>query len=155
MDFVHDQFGDGRTFRVFAVIDDFPREAVALCVGTSLTSSDAAVALARAFEHHGTPKALVCDNGPEFTSRHLQAWAEPLGIELQFTEPGKPTQNAFAESFNSRFRDECLNTNWFEHLAHARRVIEAWRVHYNTGRPHGALDNVPPSQFHQAWLQAA
>ena len=97
----------------------------------------------------------MCDNGPEFTSRHLQAWAEPLGIELQFTEPGKPTQNAFAESFNSRFRDECLNTNWFEHLAHARRVIEAWRVHYNTGRPHGALDNVPPSQFRQAWLQAA
>lgn len=155
MDFVHDQFADGRCFRVFAVVDDFTRESVVMVAGVSLTSADAAVALCKAILERGRPDALVCDNGPEFTSSYFEQWAARQGIEVQFIEPGKPMQNAFAESFNGRFRDECLNTNWFESLADARRLISAWRKHYNERRPHGSLGNLPPSTFHRAWLQAA
>ena len=155
MDFVHDQLGDGRCFRVFGVIDDFTRESVALVAGVSLTSADAVVALARAVADRGRPNALVCDNGPEFTSSHFQKWAARFGIELQFIQPGKPMQNAIVESFNGRFRDECLNTHWFSSLAEARRVIAGWRAHYNERRPHSSLGNLSPFSFHQAWRQAA
>ena len=88
-------------------------------------------------------------------SAYLQRWVARLGVELQFIEPGKPMQNAFAESFNGRFRDECLNVNWFESLAYARRLILDWRRHYNDDRPHSSLHNLTASQFHQAWRQAA
>ena len=155
MDFVHDQLADGRCFRVFGVIDDFTRENVVLVAGTSLTSVDAAVALRRAIEERGCPRRLVCDNGPEFTSRHFQQWAARLGIALQFIEPGKPMQNGFAESFNGRFRDECLNVHWFTSLADARRRIASWRAHYNERRPHSALGNSTPNEFRLAWKQAA
>lgn len=155
MDFIHDQFADGRPFRVLNVLDDFTRESLVLHAGTSLTSSDVIVALEQAIEQRGMPCSIVCDNGPEFTSRFFQQWAAKKGIELQYIEPGKPMQNAFAESFNGRFRDECLNTHWFENLAHARQLIANWRAYYNTSRPHSALNNVTPNQFYQAWLQAA
>jgi putative transposase len=135
--------------------DDFTRENVVLRVGVSMTSADAAVALAQAIAERGRPKVLVCDNGPEFTSSHFQKWAARLGIEIQFIEPGKPMQNAFAESFNGQLRDECLNVHWFESMADARRTIAAWRSHYNERRPHGSLGNLTPADFHQAWLQAA
>lgn len=155
MDFVHDQLANGRCFRIFAVVDDFTRENVVLLAGVSLTSADVMVALSRAIAVRRRPNALVCDNGPEFTSSHLAKWAARQGLEVQFIEPGKPTQNAFAESFNGRLRDECLNTHWFVSLAHARRVLATWRRHYNEQRPHGSLANATPTLFHQAWLQAA
>lgn len=154
MDFVHDQLVDGRTIRIFAVVDDFTRECVAMKVGTSLCSSDVAIELFKAIEERGRPDALVCDNGPEFTSTHLQQWAARLGIELQFIEPGKPTQNAFAESFNGRLRDECLNLHWFESLRGARQEAAAWRHAYNHSRPHSSLNYQTPHDFHQAWKQA-
>jgi len=155
IDFVHDQLSDGRRIRIFAAVDDFSRENVVLKVGTSLTGSDVAIALMRAFREHGIPKALNLDNGPEFTSDYFQKWAARFGIELQFIEPGKPMQNAFAESFNGRFRDECLNAHWFDSLNQARHLIDEWRDHYNHERPHGSLGDLTPSQFHQAWEQAA
>ena len=155
MDFVHDQLSDGRIIRVFAVIDDFTRECVAMKVGTSLCSSDVAGELFRAIQERGRPDRLVCDNGPEFTSAHFQKWAARLGIEVQFIEPGRPMQNAFAESFNGRFRDECLNLHWFESLAHARRQATAWREHYNHSRPHSGLGYLKPSEFREAWIQAS
>ena len=144
MDFVHDQLADGRTIRVFAAIDDFTRECVAMKVGTSLCAAAVAVQLFKAIEQRGRPDRLVCDNGPKFASSHFQKWAARLGIEVQFIEPGKPTQNAFAESFNGRFRDECLNLHWFESLSDARRRTATWRQHYNHARPHSGLGNLNP-----------
>lgn len=155
MDFVHDQLADGRCFRVFGVVDDFTRECVALVPGVSLTSADVAVSLARAIAARGRPESLVCDNGPEFRSAHFQRWAAAQGIELQFIQPGKPTQNAFAESFNGRFRDECLGVSWFHSFADARRQIAAWRRRYNERRPHSALGMVTPREFRLAHLEAA
>lgn len=155
MDFVHDQLGDGRRIRVFAAVDDFTRTSVAMKIGTSLTGADVSASLTQAFLEHGVPKSITVDNGPEFTSDYFQRWAARFGIELQFIDPGKPMQNAFAESFNGRLRDECLNLHWFGSLMEARHLIEDWREHYNNHRPHGALNNMTPSQFHQAWKQAA
>jgi putative transposase len=154
IDFVHDQLADGRRFRVFAAVDDFTRENVVMRINASLTSVDVVAALTRAIAEFGRPERLVCDNGPEFACSYFQRWAARLGIEIQYIEPGKPMQNAFAESFNGRFRDECLNVYWFESIADARDRIERWRAHYNEQRPHGSLSNVTPSSFHQAWSQA-
>ncbi len=126
MDFVHDQLGDGRRFRVFNVVDDFTRKNVVMRVGTSLPSSCVAEALQQAMQVHGTPEILVCDNGPEFTSLDFMKWAALHRIDVQHIEPGRPIQNAFCESF----RDECLNTTWFSSLQEARRRIEAWRTEY-------------------------
>jgi putative transposase len=103
-------------------------------------------------QHRGTaPESIRIDNGPEFTSRCFLAWAEQRGIRLVHIQPGKPTQNSFIESFNGRFRDECLNANWFENLADARRKIEAWRVDYNQHRPHSSLAYRTPEEFARVW----
>ena len=155
MDFVHDQLADGRCFRVFAVVDDFTRESVVLAVGMSLTSADIAVALREAMLERGKPERVGCDNGPEFRSGHFQRWAATQGIDLQFIDPGKPMQNAFVESFNGRFRDECLSVSWFLSLADARRRIAAWRDTYNEWRRHGSLGNTSPKEFRLAFSQAA
>ena len=100
-------------------------------------------------QRRGVPEAIVVDNGPEFISRAVDQWAFENGVELYFIEPGKPTRNAYIESFNGKFRDECLNQNWFVDLADARRVIEAWRVGYNTARPHSSLGYLTPTEFAQ------
>ena len=92
---------------------------------------------------------LILDNGPEFIGRALDAWAYARGIRLHFIDPGKPNQNAYVESFNGRFRDECLNEHWFLSLAHARQIVEGWRVDYNAVRPHSSLGNVSPTEFEQ------
>ena len=148
IDFVHDQLASGKAIRVFNVIDDFTRESVAMEVGPSLPASVVVHALERAIAERRTrPKAIVCDHGTEFTSLMFQQWAARVGIEVQFIEPGKPTQNAFVESFNGRLRDECLNTTWFPTLAAARVLIAAWRNHYNERRPHSALGYTPPARF--------
>jgi putative transposase len=95
----------------------------------------------------GAPALIVMDNGPEFTSRALDAWAYQHGIRLHLIQPGKPIQNCFVESFNGKFRDECLSENWFVDIPHARRIIEGWRVDYNEVRPHSALGNLSPRAF--------
>lgn len=152
MDFVHDQFDDGRWYRVFTAVDDFTRESVALEAGTTLPAAKVAEVLDRVISARGRPRRIVCDNGSEFTSLFFMQWAARHGIDLQFIQPGKPTQNAFAESFNGRFRDECLNTNWFGNLVHARHVIADWQHHYNCGRPHTALGRRTPEEFRLTYL---
>ena len=100
----------------------------------------------------GKPAVLITDNAPEFAGRALDAWAYAQGIRLHFIEPGKPNQNAYVESFNGRFRDECLNEHWFLSLAQTRQIVEAWRLDYNAVRPHSSLGNVSPTEFEQCTL---
>lgn len=139
LDFIHDQLADYRRFRVLNIVDDCSR----FCPGQIVDVSISGARLARYLDDLalliGLPEEIVLDNGPEGTSRAMFEWSEKTGVRLRFIEPGKPVQNAFVESFNSRFRDECLNQHWFLSLHHARQVIAAWRKHYNTERPHSAL----------------
>ena len=131
MDFVYDRLGDGRALRVFTLVDDFTRASPGLLFDVAI----GAERLTAFLDALGVlPTALVCDNGPEFTSRHFDQWAHTRGIHLQFMRPGKPVENAFIESSNGKFRDECLNESWFATLADARQQIEAWRVEYNVAR---------------------
>lgn len=147
MDFVSDVTMGGKRFRIFTLIDDFSRRAIATVVGTSFSGGR----LARLFDSlggfHGLPSVLVCDNGPEFTSKALDIWAADRDVTLSFIQPGKPTQNAFIESFNGRLRAECLNATWFTDLDHAREIIEAWRNDYNNDRPHSSLGGLTPVEY--------
>jgi len=147
MDFVHDELASGRRLRCLTVVDDFTREAVAIHVAHSIPGEHVAQVLDRAGGERGLPAAIVCDNGPEFTGRYLDQWAHERGIELSFIRPGKPVENAFAESFNGTFREECLNEHWFLTLQEARREIEEWRGDYNEVRPHSSLGKLAPSEF--------
>jgi putative transposase len=147
LDFMSDQLADGRVFRTLNVVDDFTRECRAIEVDTSLCGQRVARTLDALVTEHGRPKALLTDNGPEFTSRALEAWAYRNGVRLDFIQPGKPMQNAFVESFNGRFRDECLNEHWFEGLDEAREVIEEWRQDYNQVRPHSSLGDMTPEEY--------
>jgi putative transposase len=155
LDFVLDVLDDGRRFRILTVVDDFTRSCLAIDVDTSIGGRRVAQVLQRLIETRGTPARLVTDNGPEFISRALDAWAYAHGIDLHFIEPGKPNQNAYIESFNGRLRDECLNEHWFFSLGQARETIETWRLDYNAVRPHSALGNVPPEEFEQLTLNRA
>jgi putative transposase len=137
------------TFRVLNVVDDFSREAVATEVGRSIPGSRVVRVLERLARTRGLPGTIVVDNGPEFTSRVLDQWAYQHGVELHFIQLGKPVQNAFVESFNGKFRDECLNQSWFVSLADACRSIGAWRLDYNEVRPHSALGNLTPRAYAQ------
>jgi len=152
MDFVSDALADGRPFRCFTLVDDFTHECVALEVGHSLPALRVMQVLDRAAQLTGLPRSIVCDNGPEFAGRALDVWAHQRGVALQFIRPGKPVENAFAESFNGKFRDECLSTNWFTDLRDAQRTIDLWRHDYNTVRPHQNLDRRTPAEFTQALL---
>ena len=147
MDFVSDALGDGRKFRALTIVDSCTRESPAIEVDTSLPGERVVRVLERAGQARGFPKAIVCDNGPEFRGEALDQWAAARGVSLQFITPGKPIQNAFAESFNGRFRDECLNESWFVSLADARRTIEAWRIDYNVARPHSGLADRTPEEY--------
>ena len=147
LDFVSDRLGDGRTFRALTIVDDFSKLCPAIEVDTSLTGLRVIRALERAIELHGKPKLLVMDNGPEFTCRALDAWAYRVGIALHWIDPGKPVQNAYVESFNGRFRDECLDVHHFTTLDDARGLIEQWREDYNHVRPHTSLGGLPPADF--------
>jgi len=149
MDFMADSMATGRGFRVLNVVDDYTRECVAIEVDTSLSGERVARVLDRVIERRGKPNSVVMDNGPEFTSRALDAWAYERGIQLDFIRPGKPIENCFVESFNGKFRDECLNQHWFTSLMDARREIETWRRDYNRVRPHSSLGQIPPAVFAQ------
>lgn len=147
LDFVSDQLASGRRFRVLNIVDDYSRECVGQLVDVSISGARLARYLDQLSEDRGLPGTIVCDNGPELTSKALFLWAQRTGVELHFIQPGKPTQNAFVESFNGKFRDACLNQHWFESLVHARELIEAWRTHYNHVRPHSSLGYQPPAVF--------
>ncbi|MHB1046361.1 MAG: IS3 family transposase [Thermoanaerobaculia bacterium] len=139
IDFVADRFEGNRRFRAFTVVDDYSRECPTIHVDTSIGGLRVVRLLEELRVTRGFPSTIVCDNGPEFTSRAFLTWAEERGIEIRFIQPGKPTQNAFIESFNGRLREECLEAHWFTSLRHAREVIEAWRRDYNEVRPHSTV----------------
>lgn len=147
MDFVSDSLVTGRRFRVLAIVDDFSKESPAIEVDTSIGGSRVVQVLERLEELRGLPEMITIDNGPEFTGRALDEWAYRKGVKLNHIRPGKPIENAFAESFNGRLRDECLNENWFLSLNHAREVIEEWRKDYNEARPHSSLDGLTPKEY--------
>lgn len=149
IDFMHDTLADGRTFRVLNIVDDHTRQCLAIEVDRSLPGARVVRVLERLAASVGLPKRIVLDNGPEFAGRTLDAWAYQRGVVLCFIRPGKPIENAYVESFNGKFRDECLNEHWFLNMVDAQAVIEAWRRDYNTVRPHSALDGRTPDQFAQ------
>jgi putative transposase len=151
VDFVSDSLANGRAIRSLTVLDDFTKESPAIEVDTSLSSLRVTRVLDRIIAKRGKPDGIRLDNGPEFTSRCFISWAEQRGVPLIYIQPGKPVQNSYIESFNGRFRDECLNANWFENLADARRKIEAWRQDYNQQRPHSSLAYHTPEEFARAW----
>ena len=147
LDFVSDQFTDGRRFRILTIVDDCSRENLALTADTSLSGTRVARELDRLIACRGKPKTIVSDNGSEFTSNAILAWADKTHIEWHYIAPGKPTQNAFIESFNGRLRDELLNETLFSSLHHARAMLGRWQADYNTTRPHSALGWSTPSAF--------
>jgi putative transposase len=149
VDFVQDSLRDGRRFRALTMVDDFSRECPAITVDTSISGQRVTRVLDGLAEYTGLPQVIVMDNGPEFTSKAMLCWAQQRGVKLHFIDPGKPTQNAYIESFNGKFRDECLNGYWFNNLEEARRIIEEWRKDYNLARPHSSLGYLAPETFRQ------
>ena len=147
MDFVHDTLFDGRTIRVLAVLDVFNRECVALVAQGVFRGGDVARILSAAGDARELPRIINVDNGTEFTSRSLDHWAYWNKVQLDFSRPGKPTDNAFIESFNSSLRRECLSQHYFINLEDANRALDAWKNDYNNTRPHSSLGNVPPAHF--------
>ena len=147
LDFVHDAVASGRSIRVLNVIDAFTRESLAMEVDTSFAGLRVTRVLDQIIAERGLPRAIRCDNGPELTSRHFLAWALDRKIDLIHIQPGKPTQNAYVESFNSKLREECLRVSWFQNLFEARRIISNWRQDYNQRRPHSSLSYMTPSEF--------
>jgi putative transposase len=146
-DFVSDALSNGRRIRILTVIDEATRECLALEVDSSITGSRVTAVLNRIAYFRGFPKEILTDNGPEFAGNALSGWTYEKGIHHLFIEPGKPVQNAYIESFNGKFREECLHAHWFQSLYEARTVIEAWRIEYNTVRPHSSIGNMTPAEY--------
>ena len=149
MDFVQDRLTSGRKIRTLTIVDNFSRECPAIEVDTSLGGRRVVRVLERLVERHGAPEAITIDNGTELDSKVMDEWAFKRKVKLDFIRPGKPNENAYGESFNGRFRDECLNENLFESLDEAREIIENWRNDYNEERPHSSLENLTPKEFAQ------
>ena len=153
VDFVSDMLAHGRRFRILAVLDEHTRESLALVVDTSLSGARVCRELDRLIAERGRPELIpgsspgTSDNGTEFTSNAVLGWQEKTGVLWHYIAPGKPQQNGFVESFNGRFRDECLNEHLFGNMAEARRIIETWRIDYNTQRPHTSLNGLTPQTF--------
>jgi len=147
MDFVHDSLSDGRAFRVLTVVDQWSRWSPILVAASSMTGRAVAEALDRVSALHGVPASITVDHGTEFTSQALDEWAYRRGVKLDFTRPGKPTDNGHIESFNGRLRDECLNVHQFLSIEDAKSKIEAWRDDYNHHRPHSSLGHLTPSEY--------
>ncbi len=147
MDFVSDQLSDGRRFRVLNVVDDFSREMVGQLVSVSITGAQVARFLNELFENRSAPRKIICDNGTEFTSKAMFFWSRESGVKLGFIQPGKPTQNAFVESLNGKFRNECLNRHWFRTMREAKVEVMQWQHQYNNVRPHSSLNYLPPVVF--------
>lgn len=147
MDFMSERLEDGRYFRTLTVIDQFTRECLKLEVAHHLSGARVVESLERVAEWRGYPKSITVDNGTEFCSRAVDAWAYHNQVKLDFIRPGRPADNGLIESFNGRLRDECLNLHLFWSIEDARDKLELWRQDYNTERPHSALANLPPAAF--------
>jgi len=147
MDFMSDQLFDGRRIRLLTIVDNHTRESLAIHVGQRIRGIEVVEVLERIVKEHGKPQAIQVDNGPEFISKDVDLWAYWNHVKLDFSRPGKPTDNAYIESFNARFRLECLNEHWFLSLEDTREKIEEWRQDYNKNRPHSSLGNVPPEEY--------
>lgn len=147
MDFVSDQLSNGRRFRVLNVKDDHSRELIGQLVAHSISGAMVSRFLDQLIGQRSAPDQITCDNGTEFTSKAMFFWQKSSGVRLAFIQPGKPTQNAFVESLNGRFRAECLNQHWFRDLEEATRIINEWRYHYNHQRPHSTLGYMTPVAF--------
>ena len=147
MDFVSDQLYNGKRFRALTILDTFSRECLDIYADKTIKGEQVCAVLDRIRKTRGLPKRIKVDNGPEFISRVLDAWAHFNQVKLDYSRPGTPTDNAYIESFNGSLRDECLNTNWFLSLEDARDKIERWRTDYNEFRPHSALTYLTPAEF--------
>jgi putative transposase len=147
LDFVEDRLSSGRKIRILVIMDQFNRAGLSLVVDTSISGKRVARELDILVARYGKPKNIVSDNGPEFICNAVLNWALDNQINWQHITPGRPQQNGFTESLNSRLRDECLNEHIFKNLHHARVIIEDWRVDYNEVRPHGSLGNVAPASY--------
>ena len=147
LDFVSDTLTDSRRFRILAVVDDFTRECLSLVADTSLSGARVGRELDTIISRRGRPQSIVSDNGTELTSVAILSWSQTMQIDWHYIAPGKPTQNAFIESFNGRLRDELLNETLFVSLNHAREALTDWKDDYNTVRPHSAIGNVPPAIY--------
>lgn len=147
MDFVFDALANGKPVKCLTVVDDCTKEAVEIAVARRINGQGVADILESVCRFRGYPTAIRTDQGPEFTGRSLDQWASANGVKLMLIQPGKPTQNAYIESFNGKFRDECLNENWFTSLEHAKAAIGVWRRDYNEVRPHSSLGNSTPAEF--------
>ncbi len=150
MDFMADTQFDGRKLRVLTIVDNFNRESLAIEPGYGFRGEQVAEVLSRIIRERGKPKSIWVDNGTEFTSKAMDQWAYWNKVQLDFSRPGKPTDNAVIESFNGRLRQECLNQNWFLSLQDAREKLESWRRDYNETRPHSSLGNRTPEEFRKS-----
>jgi putative transposase len=150
LDFMHDRLATGRKFRILTIVDDFSRESPAIDVAYSMPTRRVIAVLEQLAQVRGLPRSLKCDNGTEFTSYEMLRWAGQRGIQLEFIDPGKPTQNAYIESFNRRVRDECLDEHSFESFTEAEAIIRAWHHFYNFERPHSAIGYKTPAAFIEA-----
>jgi len=148
MDFVSDQLYNGSRFRALTIVDNFSRKCLAIHAGKSLKGSDVVQVMETiTFAGQVLPKRIKVDNGSEFISKILDKWAYENNVELDFSRPGKPTDNAFIESFNGSFRDECLNANWFFSLEDAQEKFDIWRKDYNGFRPHSSFGDMSPNEY--------
>jgi putative transposase len=155
IDFMCDSLASGRRFRTLNIVDDFTRECLRIEVDTSIGGVRVARVLEEIAKTRGLPQEIVSDNGPEFTSRAMLAWATWRQVKLNFIDPGRPMQNAFVESFNGKFRDECLNLRWFLNITEAREEIQRWRYDYNVHRPHSSLGYATPREFARVHMKHA
>jgi putative transposase len=148
MDFVSDTLFDGRKFRALTIVDNYSRECLGIFCGQSLKGADVVAALEHIRTERGLiPERIQTDNGSEFISKEVDRWAYDNEVTMDYSRPGKPTDNPFVESFNGSFRDECLNAHWFISLEDAAEKIEAWRIEYNHYRPHSSLNDLSPMEF--------
>jgi putative transposase len=147
MDFVMDSLANGRRIKCLTIVDDFSKECLDIPVANGISGEQVARTLDGIAAFRGYPMAVRTDQGPEFTGKALDQWAYQNGVELKLIQPGKPMQNGYIESFNGKFRDECLNEHWFTDLAHARELINQWRMDYNENRPHSSLGYRTPLEF--------
>ena len=147
MDFMSDDLYNEQRIKLFTLVDNFTRESLAIEVAERMGGHRVVEVLMRVATERGLPEMIRLDNGPEFISKSLDQWAYLNGVKLDFSRPGKPTDNAFIESFNGRFRQECLNENWFLSIEDAREKVEIWRLDYNGERPHGSLGNLTPLEY--------
>ena len=154
-DFVFDACANGQKLKCLTVVDEWTREALCIEVAPRIRARHVLDVLSKLVSVHGAPRYLRSDNGPEFVSLAVLGWLQREGIETAFIAPGKPWQNGTNESFNGRFRDECLNMEYFRNRAEARAVIEGWRVHYNQERPHSSIDYMTPSAFRRRTTEGA